>query len=275
MSLDDEPMLPSSSGEWDSDMNCYPHVCEVDGRIYLLYNGNQFGRHGFGLAVLEAALAVFEWLRSRVMIRASVQAERMLAGPALRVALSQPSLSRLERGEVMTEVDRASPDSFTDGVPKDKQELTAVDGILRPAVAGCDAARLRPDELAVLVVAAPLVRGHPGVRECLPEAHFVELAHGVGLEVDAGADRADLWNRFEDPAVNAGLMQAQRHRHSADAAAYDDGFHFIPLATCRQRAPGCFRAVHGAARLPRRLVHTPLSHPVLRQLLSRRNGVAV
>ncbi len=52
-----------------------------------------------------AALAVFEWLRSRVLIRSSVQAERMLAGPALRIALSQPSLSRLERGEVMRDVD--------------------------------------------------------------------------------------------------------------------------------------------------------------------------
>ncbi|MGM9516469.1 hypothetical protein ACS5PK_19635 [Roseateles sp. DB2] len=50
---DDEPLLETTPGQWDSDMNCYPHVCEVDGRIYLLYNGNQFGREGFGLAVLE------------------------------------------------------------------------------------------------------------------------------------------------------------------------------------------------------------------------------
>jgi hypothetical protein len=37
---------------WDSDMLCYPHVFECDGRVYLLYNGNEFGRHGFGAAVL-------------------------------------------------------------------------------------------------------------------------------------------------------------------------------------------------------------------------------
>jgi len=42
-----------SSGEWDSDMQCYPHVFEMDADIYLLYNGNEFGRFGFGLAVLE------------------------------------------------------------------------------------------------------------------------------------------------------------------------------------------------------------------------------
>jgi hypothetical protein len=46
-------LLEGTPGEWDSDMQCYPHVFESDGNIYLLYNGNHFGRHGFGLAVLE------------------------------------------------------------------------------------------------------------------------------------------------------------------------------------------------------------------------------
>jgi len=38
---------------WDSDMLCYPRMFHCDGRIYMLYNGNEFGRFGFGLAVLE------------------------------------------------------------------------------------------------------------------------------------------------------------------------------------------------------------------------------
>jgi hypothetical protein len=38
---------------WDSDMQCYPNLFECDGREYLLYNGNEFGRHGFGIAILE------------------------------------------------------------------------------------------------------------------------------------------------------------------------------------------------------------------------------
>lgn len=42
----------SPSG-WDSDMLCYPHVFWCDGRAYLLYNGNAFGRDGFGVAILE------------------------------------------------------------------------------------------------------------------------------------------------------------------------------------------------------------------------------
>jgi hypothetical protein len=39
---------------WDSEMQCYPHAFDLDGRIHLLYNGNEFGRYGFGAAVLEA-----------------------------------------------------------------------------------------------------------------------------------------------------------------------------------------------------------------------------
>lgn len=39
--------------QWDSDMQCYPHLFKCNDKIYLLYNGNQFGKSGFGIAVLE------------------------------------------------------------------------------------------------------------------------------------------------------------------------------------------------------------------------------
>lgn len=42
-----------SEGCWDSDMLCYPHVFKLDNNIYMLYNGNEFGRYGFGLAILD------------------------------------------------------------------------------------------------------------------------------------------------------------------------------------------------------------------------------
>lgn len=51
---DANPQLEIGDGEWDSEMQCYPHAFECDGRYYLLYNGNEFGRHGFGLAEIEA-----------------------------------------------------------------------------------------------------------------------------------------------------------------------------------------------------------------------------
>ena len=49
---DDKSGLESSTEDWDSDMECYPNLFQVDQQVYLLYNGNQFGKFGFGLAKL-------------------------------------------------------------------------------------------------------------------------------------------------------------------------------------------------------------------------------
>jgi predicted GH43/DUF377 family glycosyl hydrolase len=45
-----------SAEGWDAEMISYPHVFEMEGKIYLAYLGNQVGRHGFGLAVLDGKL---------------------------------------------------------------------------------------------------------------------------------------------------------------------------------------------------------------------------
>ena len=45
--------LDVSATGWDADMQCYPHAFGCDDQVYLLYNGNAFGRDGFGVAVLE------------------------------------------------------------------------------------------------------------------------------------------------------------------------------------------------------------------------------
>lgn len=50
---DDSVGIDLSDKGWDSEMMCYPHVFKCDDKIYLLYNGNEFGRFGFGLALLE------------------------------------------------------------------------------------------------------------------------------------------------------------------------------------------------------------------------------
>ena len=50
---DDNVGISVSEGDWDSDMMCYPHIFRCEDKIYMLYNGNEFGRFGFGLAVLE------------------------------------------------------------------------------------------------------------------------------------------------------------------------------------------------------------------------------
>ncbi|MCR9089629.1 MAG: hypothetical protein NXH97_23175 [Rhodobacteraceae bacterium] len=45
--------MKDAPGAWDADMKCYPHFCVFDGTLYLFYNGNGFGREGFGLAKID------------------------------------------------------------------------------------------------------------------------------------------------------------------------------------------------------------------------------
>jgi hypothetical protein len=49
---DEKKGIDVSKSGWDSEMMCYPHLFEAFGKIYLLYNGNEFGKFGFGLAEL-------------------------------------------------------------------------------------------------------------------------------------------------------------------------------------------------------------------------------
>jgi hypothetical protein len=42
-----------SAEGWDSEMICYPFVFDNKGKRYMLYNGNGYGKTGFGLAVLK------------------------------------------------------------------------------------------------------------------------------------------------------------------------------------------------------------------------------
>lgn len=50
---DDLGGLTLSSSGFDSEMMCYPNIFKMDNQVYLLYNGNNFGKQGFGLAILE------------------------------------------------------------------------------------------------------------------------------------------------------------------------------------------------------------------------------
>lgn len=46
-------ILETSNGSWDSEMLCYPFIINYEGNRYMLYNGNDYGKTGFGLAILE------------------------------------------------------------------------------------------------------------------------------------------------------------------------------------------------------------------------------
>ena len=53
---DDGIGIEPTPGEWDGEMTCYPCVFEWDGEIWMLYNGNGYGRTGFGLARRTSAV---------------------------------------------------------------------------------------------------------------------------------------------------------------------------------------------------------------------------
>lgn len=50
---DSQAGIDISEDGWDSQMQCYPHVFQSGEKVYMLYNGNEFGRFGFGLAVIN------------------------------------------------------------------------------------------------------------------------------------------------------------------------------------------------------------------------------
>jgi hypothetical protein len=50
---DDACGINVSPDGWDAQMICYPDVVQVDGRTLMFYNGNAFGKCGFGYAVLQ------------------------------------------------------------------------------------------------------------------------------------------------------------------------------------------------------------------------------
>lgn len=50
---DEDVGIEYSDSGWDSTMHHYPHVFQLGEKFYMTYNGNDFGKNGFGLAELE------------------------------------------------------------------------------------------------------------------------------------------------------------------------------------------------------------------------------
>jgi hypothetical protein len=51
--LDESAGIDVTGGAWDGDMIEYPCVVDVAGRRLMLYNGNEYGRTGIGLAEMN------------------------------------------------------------------------------------------------------------------------------------------------------------------------------------------------------------------------------
>ncbi len=50
---DEEVGIDVSESGWDSEMICYSYIFDYKDNRYMLYNGNGYGKTGFGIAILE------------------------------------------------------------------------------------------------------------------------------------------------------------------------------------------------------------------------------
>ena len=143
-----------------------------------------------------------------------------------------PELILLEANEVMTGADPLGAEARTNRVKQDDEQLAAMDRILRPAIAGGAAAWFRPDQLAVFVVVGERRRFDRGLGERIAQTELGELAHCIGLQVDADAERAQRDDELIDAAINAGGVQAERRGQPADATADNENLHglYLPSA---------------------------------------------
>ena len=51
--LDAHAGIDVSKNGWDAEMICYPFIFDHQGKRYMLYNGNSYGKSGFGFAIWE------------------------------------------------------------------------------------------------------------------------------------------------------------------------------------------------------------------------------
>ena len=47
---DEEAGITVAENGWDSEMICYPFIFDYKSERYMLYNGNAYGKTGFGIA---------------------------------------------------------------------------------------------------------------------------------------------------------------------------------------------------------------------------------
>jgi len=118
---------------------------------------------------------------------------------------------------------RVGTEALLHRVEQQHLQLAAVHRILRPLVAGQQAARLGIHIMAVAAHQRPFPGlDADGVERGGVETQVVELAHGIGLQVDAHAQGLEFAHSLEHPAGHADLVQGERHGHAGNAATGDE-----------------------------------------------------
>ena len=133
-------------------------------------------------------------------------------------------------------------------IPQQRLQPPTVDRKLRHVVPGVRPARLGPDRLAQVVGIRELPGAYAGGIQPGQQAEGGQLADAMRQGVDADAQGADLLRRLEHHAGEAALVQHQRQRQAANAAASDqDGPGRRLGHVSRRRANSGRRASHWPA----------------------------
>ncbi len=203
------------------------------------------------------------WLR-RVHLRAHRRVDAVGADQQRAVGLHGGAVSAFDQrgngtvrilavaGHAMAEPDRVGPGALDQLVMQQHVEAATMHGVLRPVVAGQKSARLGVDVVAVEPDQRPFLGGQSDAVEVgLAESEVVQLAHGVGLHVDADAERAHLADGFVHDAGHADLVQCERRREAADAAARNEDWSVVHAHPIRKPRGGHYpwAADRGKARL--------------------------
>jgi hypothetical protein len=133
-----------------------------------------------------------------------------------------------EARQMVAGVHALGAQAFAHRAVEDAQQLAAVDGELRPAVPGGEAARLAPDPLPVCGVVSELCGWDPYSVQLVEQAKLRKLAGRVREHVDADPKLFHARRRLVHVDVmEARVVQRQGERHAADAAAHDRHAHGV------------------------------------------------
>src|SRR5215831_280215 len=133
-----------------------------------------------------------------------------------------------------------------------KCAVAASQGQLRPAISCGAPQRLAVNELAEAIEENRLTGLDGDALELRRQAKTKELPGPVRQDIDAHAERPELGGRLEHPRRNAGLLERQRQRQAANAAADDDHIRSHDSMLMAQRADHEHPITGGITRGPGR-----------------------
>ena len=105
--------------------------------------------------------------------------DRAICGPVDELAPDSPTFFLPEADEMVASVDALTTQPLDHGAVQDAEELTSMNGQLRPPIAGSEPPWLAPNPLPVLGVVDEFRRGNAQAGQFIEETELGQLAHSV------------------------------------------------------------------------------------------------